>query len=74
MTKKLIRHGNSAALILDKPILDLLNVTMETPLEISTDGKSIVISPITGHTEEEFRASLDRINERFAKTLTKLAK
>ena len=37
MTKKLIRHGNSAALILDKPILDLLNVTMDTPLEISTD-------------------------------------
>ena len=72
MTKKLIRHGNSAALILDKPILDLLNVTMDTPLEISTDGRSIVISPATSHSEEDFRASLERINARFAPTLKRL--
>ena len=74
MTKKLIQHGNSAALIIDKPILELLNVTMDTPLEISTDGKSIVISPSTTHSEDQFSASLNRINERFSKTLSKLAK
>jgi len=73
MTKKLVRHGNSAALILDKPILELLNVTMETPLEITTDGRNIVISPATSHSEEDFRASLDRINARFAPTLKRLA-
>jgi antitoxin component of MazEF toxin-antitoxin module len=32
MIKKLIKHGNSAALIIDKPILDLLHVKMDTPL------------------------------------------
>jgi antitoxin component of MazEF toxin-antitoxin module len=74
MTKRLIQHGNSAALILDKPILDLLNVTMDTPLEISTDGKNIVISPVKSHTEDQFLASLERINERFGTTLKKLAK
>ena len=74
MTKKLVQHGNSAALILDKPILELLNVTMDTPLEISTDGKSIVISPVTSHTESEFLASLDRVNAQFSTTLSKLAK
>ncbi len=73
MTKRLVQHGNSAALILDKPILELLNVTMDTPLEISTDGKNIVISPATTHTEAEFVASLDRINARFAPTLKRLA-
>ena len=73
MTKKLIRHGNSAALILDKPILDLLNVTMDTPLEISTDGRSIVISPATEDSGEVFRASLDRVNAKFASTLKRLA-
>ena len=73
MTKKLVQHGNSAALILDKPILELLNVTMDTPLEISTDGKSIVISPVTSHTEAEFLASLERVNARFSTTLSKLA-
>ena len=73
MTKKLVQHGNSAALILDKPILELLNVTMDTPLDITTDGRSLVISPATSHSEGEFRMSLDRINERFAPTLKRLA-
>ena len=73
MTKKLVQHGNSAALILDKPILELLNVTMDTPLEITTDGRSLVISPAASHSEDELRASLDRINEKFAPTLKRLA-
>lgn len=74
MTKKLVQHGNSAALILDKPILELLHVTMDTPLEISTDGKSIVVSPVTSHSEDDFVASLSSINARFSRTLQKLAK
>jgi antitoxin component of MazEF toxin-antitoxin module len=74
MTKKLVQHGNSAALIIDKPILDLLNLSMDTPLEITTDGRNIVISPAASHTEDEFLASLDRINSRFSTTLERLAK
>ena len=72
MTKKLVQHGNSAALILDKPILELLNVTMDTPLEITTDGKNIVISPAKSNSESELTASLDKINRRFSQTLQKL--
>jgi len=72
MTKKLVQHGNSAALILDKPILELLNVTMDTPLEITTDGRNIVISPVPVNSESEFMASLDKINSRFSHTLQKL--
>ena len=71
-TKKLVQHGNSAALIRDKPILELLNVTMETSLEITTDGKNIVISPVSENTESGFVASLDKINSRFSDTLRKL--
>lgn len=72
MTKKLIQHGNSAALIIDKPILELLNVTMDTPLEITTDGRNIVISPASSESEAEFLASLEGINKRFGATLQKL--
>jgi hypothetical protein len=42
-------------------------------LEITTDGQSLVISPASSHPEDEFRASLVRINERFAPTLKRLA-
>ena len=37
MIKKLVQHGNSAAIIIDKPITELLNFDIDTPLEISTD-------------------------------------
>lgn len=46
---------------------------MDTPLEISTDGQNIVISPTAAGSEDEFRASLDRINAQFAGTLKRLA-
>ena len=45
MIKKLTRHGNSMSLVIDKPILELLNITPDTPLRISTDGRSLTISP-----------------------------
>ena len=45
MVKKLTRHGNSLALVIDKPILELLNIFPETPLEITTDGRRLIIAP-----------------------------
>ena len=46
MVKMLVKHGNSYALVIDKPILELLNITPDTPLEITTlDGKSLVVGP-----------------------------
>jgi antitoxin component of MazEF toxin-antitoxin module len=75
MIKKLIKHGNSSALIIDKPILDLLKINDNTLLEINTDGKSLIISPqLEEQSEEKIKASLDKINKKFGKTLSKLAK
>ncbi|HEV8615562.1 MAG TPA: AbrB/MazE/SpoVT family DNA-binding domain-containing protein [Methylomirabilota bacterium] len=48
MRKKLTRTGHSLALVLDKPLLDQVGIDAETPLEVSTDGMIIVISPIRG--------------------------
>ena len=45
MVKKLTKHGNSLALVIDKPILELLKIDQETPLEVSTDGKKLTIAP-----------------------------
>ena len=75
MTKKLIQHGNSAALLIEKPILQLLNIDLETDLEIITDGKNIIISPLhSGPNEADFLSSLAKINKRHRKTLEDLAK
>ena len=46
MRKKLTRTGNSLALVLEKPLLDQLGIDATTPLEVSTDGSVILISPV----------------------------
>ncbi|MGO8694325.1 MAG: AbrB/MazE/SpoVT family DNA-binding domain-containing protein [Rectinemataceae bacterium] len=73
MVKKLVQHGNSAALILDKPILDLLNLKVDTLLEITTDGKNLIISPQSDENKEnDILASLEKINEKYGRALKKL--
>jgi antitoxin component of MazEF toxin-antitoxin module len=73
MTKKLIRHGNSAALIIDKALLDLLKVRMDTSLEITTDGKNIIISPqVDERAEATLLQALERINLKHGAVLSRL--
>jgi len=76
MIKTLTKHGNSYALVIDKPILDLLNIRPDTPLSISTDGKSLLVSPNEeerSSVSEEFEQSLEKVNRRFANVLQRLA-
>ncbi|MGE5398541.1 MAG: hypothetical protein ACM3MK_13535 [Chitinophagales bacterium] len=73
MVKTLTAHGNSAALIIDKAILELLGITMTTPLKLSTDGKSLIISPLPEEaSEEKFRSALEKVNTLHGETLRKL--
>jgi antitoxin MazE len=73
--KKLVAHGNSAALIIDKPILELLKIEPGTPLELTTDGRSLIISPVgTAARGRRPRATLKKINKVHGKTLEKLAR
>lgn len=74
MVKHLTQHGNSAALVIDKPVLALLRITMKTPLELATDGRNLIISPIRhGKRQGRFRAALEAVNRRHGDTLSALA-
>jgi antitoxin component of MazEF toxin-antitoxin module len=46
MIKKLSKYGNSFALLIDKPILELLNITETTSLRVKTDGNRLIIEPL----------------------------
>ncbi len=46
MTKRLIQIGNSLALVIDKPILELLHIDPKTELELNTDGNNLLVSPV----------------------------
>lgn len=74
MIKHLTLHGHSSALILDKAILELLDIDQKTPLEIATDGKNLIISPVRDAKKEvRFKAALAKVNQRHSKTLRALA-
>jgi len=53
MIKKLVRHGNSRALIIDKPILEILGATEDSDFSITTDGRSLTITPVKSAEEEQ---------------------
>ena len=74
MIKTLTKHGNSYALVIDKPILELLRVSPETPFEIMTDGQSLVLTPVRDPAEEKkFQDALDMVHKRFGRAMKRLA-
>jgi antitoxin component of MazEF toxin-antitoxin module len=74
MTKTLTKHGNSYALVIDRAIMELLKITPDTELELSTDGKVLTISPAAaGTTRGGVKNSLTRVNAKHGKTLKRLA-
>lgn len=83
MIKKLSKFGNSMAFIIDKPILELLNILPDTELKVSTDGNSLIITPINKENSIDKtklvskNTKLQKLHEKnikkYAPALTKLA-
>ena len=73
MVKRLIQHGNSVALVIDKPIMEILNITNETTFELSTDGKNLILSPQVEYSQErDIIHSLEKINQKYGTVLKHL--
>lgn len=74
MIKKLVKHGNSWAVVIDRPILDILKIDPESPLELTTDGSSIQISPVGSQdVKAKVRQARATVNAKHAKAFKKLA-
>lgn len=74
MIKTLTKHGNSYALVIDRAILDLLHIGPDSPLEISTDGKTLIVSPVTDpKRRKRFETALKKTNRKYGRALKKLA-
>jgi antitoxin component of MazEF toxin-antitoxin module len=74
MVKRLTKHGNSLALVIDRGVLDLLEIDGDTPLSVTTDGKCLIVSPVRDpEREKRFRAALAEGNRKYGKMLKRLA-
>jgi antitoxin component of MazEF toxin-antitoxin module len=74
MVKKLSKHGNSLALVIDRSILDLLEIDEDTSLEVTTDGEALIVSPVRDKKRRKrFERALAASNERYGRALKRLA-
>jgi antitoxin MazE len=74
MVKKLTKHGNSLALVIDRPILALLKIDPDTPLDVSTDGRQLIVRPAKPSARrKKFDAAQEWAHKRYGKAFQKLA-
>ncbi len=75
ITKKLTKHGNSYALVIERAILELLGIDDKTLLQISTpDGVTIVVTPVKSKAEKKrVSESVKKVNKKYGRTLKRLA-
>jgi antitoxin component of MazEF toxin-antitoxin module len=74
MIKTLTKHGNSLALVIEKPVLELIGADADTQFDISTDGQVLILAPVRSTSRRSvFKAALDKVNARYPKALKKLA-
>jgi antitoxin component of MazEF toxin-antitoxin module len=75
MRKKMTAIGNSWAVIIEKPLMDAMNITpKETEFEVKTVDNLIILEPIRPDVAgETFEQRVRRLMKKHDKTLRKLA-
>lgn len=75
MIKRLTRTGNSVALVLDKQLLEAAAFDPDEPVEVSTNGRVIVISPVRSKRDaDEWKRGEEQMHAKFAGAFRRLAK
>jgi len=60
--------------VIDKPILEMLQISADTPLELTTNGDSLLISPVRDKLRQKrLKESLAKINRKYGDDLRRLA-
>jgi len=74
MIKKLQKHGNSQAIVLDKTLMETLGINQDTPLQVNVNGNSLIITPVNvGIGKEAVSESIKKLRPGYEKMLKNLA-
>jgi antitoxin component of MazEF toxin-antitoxin module len=75
MIKKLTRSGNSSVIVIERPILDLLNIGDETELKVTTDGRRLIIEPVRAQDRaKKFSEAVAEADAEYGRMFKNLAK
>jgi len=72
LQKKLTKVGNSYALILDKPLMDLAGISAQEEVVVYSTGHGLVIAPAPAPVRD-FTSAKDRVFKRHGEVLKRLA-
>ena len=74
MIKKLQKHGNSQAIVLDKTLMEALGINQDTPLQVNINGNSLIITPVNvGIGKEAVSESIKKLRPDYENMLQNLA-
>lgn len=74
MKKRLSGIGNSLGIVIEKPILELLDIDRDTELDMRTDGNRLIIEPVRRSRRRRIAAAARRVMDAHEETFRKLAK
>jgi antitoxin component of MazEF toxin-antitoxin module len=74
MRKRLSAVGNSFGIIIERPILELLDIDRDTELDMSTDGERLIIEPIRRRRRRRVVDAAERAMAAHDETMRKLAR
>ena len=74
LKKKLTKHGNSLALVIDKPLLDILDIGPDTEVELTIHGKELNVRRVDEVARKKrIQEASGRAHQRYGKVFKRLA-
>ncbi len=74
MVRKLIVVGDEIAIVLDRSMLEQLDIDEETSLEVTAEGDALVVRAVRNASREEVAVSASLLMDRHEQTFRDLAK
>jgi antitoxin component of MazEF toxin-antitoxin module len=74
MLKRLIKHGNSRAIVVDKAILEAAGISENALFQISVNPSGgLVIQSVEDNKTDVFRENFEKLNKKYKKLMQNLA-
>lgn len=74
MMKKLIKHGNSRAIVVDKALLEAAGLSENALFQISLNPSGgLVIQSVEDNKTEVFQRNFEHLNQKYKKLMQNLA-
>lgn len=74
LEKRLTKVGNSWAVVLDKPLMDLAGLSPDQPVVIRSNGHGLVITASGGDQDPAFLEAKARVSSRHQELFRRLAR